>query len=188
MVEAQRGGTRPQHLSLRPHFERTEQMQPVKLSFGIKKAGSAKAAPKKAGASVFAAGDDDEEEQPVPSTSKLTAAGNKPRVSTASLSKAQKAKQAADLLLDSTVYEYDEVFDQMKEGSRLAELEKKKESGERKVSWLHNCDENLNADRSTAQVHLKAHGDGRSQEAGSTARGGQDGAAREAEGRRGVCR
>lgn len=121
-------------------------MQPVKLSFGIKKAGLAKAAPKKAGSSVFAAGDDDEEEQPVPSTSKLTAAGNKPRVSTASLSKAQKAKQAADLLLDSTVYEYDEVFDQMKEGSRLAELEKKKESGERKVSWLHNCDENLNAD------------------------------------------
>lgn len=110
-------------------------MQPVKLSFGIKKTGlAAKAAPKKSGASVFAAEDDDE---PVPSTSKLPTSnkpGQQPRVSTASLSKAQKAKQAADLLLDSTVYEYDEVYDNMKEGSRQAELEKKKDSGERKVS------------------------------------------------------
>ena len=109
-------------------------MQPVKLSFGLKKTGLAKPAPKKPGGSVFAAADDDDE--PVPSTSKLPASNKpgQPRISTASLSKAQKAKQEADLLLDSTVYEYDEVYENMKAGSKLAELEKKKESGERKVS------------------------------------------------------
>lgn len=104
-------------------------MQPVKLSFGIKKTGLAKPAAKKGTASVFAGADEDDE--PAPSTSKL--AQQQPRVSTASLSKAQKAKQAEELL-DSTVYEYDEIFDRIKEGSRQAELEKKKDAGDRKVS------------------------------------------------------
>ncbi|ORY60411.1 coiled-coil domain-containing protein 55-domain containing protein [Leucosporidium creatinivorum] len=112
-------------------------MQPVKLSFGIKKTGLAKPAAKKGTASVFAGADDDDE--PAPSTSKLASTSSKssqPRVSTATLSKAQKAKQAEELLLDSTVYEYDEVYDNMKEGSRQAELEKKKDAGDRKPKYI----------------------------------------------------
>lgn len=85
--------------------------------------------------SAFASqGEDDE---PIPSTSNLAqkaqskAAGK--GLSTATLSRQQKAKQAEDLALDSSVYEYDEVYDNMKEGGRLALLEKKKDAGERKV-------------------------------------------------------
>lgn len=140
-------------------------MQPVKLSFGIKKTGLAKPAAKKATAFVFAAADDDDE--PAPSTSKLASTNSnkssQPRVSTASLSKAQKAKQAGELLLDRTVYEYDEVYDNMKEGSRQAELEKKKDAGDRKVS--SRATERRLAARAnlgsspTAQVHLTVDGD-----------------------------
>jgi coiled-coil domain-containing protein 55 len=101
----------------------------MSLSFSLSKKILSKPAVKKPSASVFSQADDDE---PVPSTSTLPST-SRPKVSTATLSKAQKAKQAADLLLDSSVYEYDEVYDNMKEGSRVADLEKKKDAGERKV-------------------------------------------------------
>ena len=100
------------------------------ISFGLKKANFPKkpsTVPKK---SAFSMADDDD--APVPSTSTLPS-GSRPKVSTATLSRAQKAKQAVEIELDSTVYEYDEVWDNMKEGGRLAELEKNKDAGERKV-------------------------------------------------------
>jgi len=116
---------------------------PVKLSFGGAKL-PAKAGPKpnafgfppkKAApsTSVFGHQDDDDErtQTPIPSTS---SASSKQKISTATLSRAQKAKQAEELLLDRTVYEYDEVYDNMKEGSRQAEQDKKKDAGDRKVS------------------------------------------------------
>lgn len=108
-------------------------MQPIKFG-GLKKTAlSSKAAPKKPGStSVFGAGADDDDE-PVPLPPHLLGDSSKAKVSTATLNKAQKAKQAAELQMDQSVYEYDEVYDNMKEGSRLAALEKKKESGERKV-------------------------------------------------------
>lgn len=77
----------------------------------------------------------EDEDEPIPSTSTLPQ-NNRIKLSTASLSRQQKLKQAADLALDSSVYEYDEVYDNMKEGGRLAEVEKKKDAGERKVSKL----------------------------------------------------
>lgn len=110
-------------------------MQPIKFG-GLKKTTlPAKAAPKKPGTkSVFGAGaDEDDDEAAAPLPPHLLGNKSKSKVSTATLSKAQKAKQAAELELDQSVYEYDEVYDNMKEGSRLAALEKKKESGERKV-------------------------------------------------------
>lgn len=107
---------------------------PVKLSFGFgaKKPSlgakpSTSALPKKK--PIFAIDDDEPSPAPLASTS----IGSKPRISTATLSKAQKAKQSKELELDSSVYEYDEVFDRMKEGSRVAELAKKQDAGERKV-------------------------------------------------------
>ena len=95
---------------------------PVKLSFGgaklpAKKPTSkpnafgslaASTKPTKPGASVFGQPDDDDEPvaQPIASTS---SGSGKAKVSTATLSRAQKARQAEELLLDKTVYEYDEV-------------------------------------------------------------------------------
>lgn len=107
---------------------------PIKLSFGLKKPlpnlASAQSNSKPKPLSL--GGDDDDDSAPVPSTSTLPTAG-RTKISTATLSRAQKLKQTQELELDSSVYAYDEVYDNMKEGSRLAELEKKKDAGERKV-------------------------------------------------------
>jgi coiled-coil domain-containing protein 55 len=118
---------------------------PVKLSFGgLKKPITKLVGTQKKPFNTKLSFEDDDDE-PIASTSKLpattttttttTAASNsRIKISTSTLSRAQKAKQAADIELDSTIYEYDEVYDNMKEGSRLAEVEKKKDAGERKVS------------------------------------------------------
>lgn len=126
---------------------------PIKLSFGgLKKPiinnNNTKSfqPPKKLSTKpAFSFTDADEDLPPAPpepkaSTSKLPigSVAPQPKVSTATLSRQQKLKQAQDLELDKSVYEYDEVYDNMKEGSRLAELEKKKDSGERKVSYFPN--------------------------------------------------
>lgn len=114
---------------------------PIKLSFGLKKTtiGSLPAKKKIISSPAFSFSADDDEPlvaPPVASTSTLA----KSKLSTVSLSRQQKLKQAADLKLDSTVYEYDEVYDNMKEGSRMAEAAKKKDSGERKVRLLFLCE------------------------------------------------
>ncbi len=86
---------------------------------------------------MFGQQDDDEDDQPVkPPIASTSSGSGKPKISTATLSRAQKAKQAEELLLDSTVYEYDEVYDNMKEGSRAAEHAKKQDAGDRKVGKL----------------------------------------------------
>ena len=107
-----------------------------KLSFGGLKM-SFKPAKKVARGSAFSL---EADEEPIPSTSNLSQNSTKGKggsgLSTASLSRAQKAQQKVDLELDGSVYEYDEVYDNMKEGGRLAAVEKKKDAGERKVSRL----------------------------------------------------
>lgn len=110
-------------------------MQPIKFG-GLKKVGLPpnKAAQKPKPARIVFGEDEEDAALPAPLGVASKSSSKSPLVSTASLSRAQKAKQAAELELDSSVYEYDEVYDNMKEGSRLAQLEKKKESGERKVS------------------------------------------------------
>ena len=112
-------------------------MDPPKLSFGFKAATikpGFKPKPKLSApkASLFSQPDEDDAPAPVPSTSTLP----RTKVSTATLSKAQKAKQASDLALDSSIYEYDAVFDQMKAGSREAELARKQDAGERKPKYI----------------------------------------------------
>ncbi|GAA5878529.1 hypothetical protein JCM1840_005539 [Sporobolomyces johnsonii] len=111
---------------------------PPKLSFGLNKAALPRQAPKKPSAppnKFFGGGDDDDDDSaPSPSTSALVNA--RPKVSTATLTKAQKAKQQAELELDSTVYEYDEVYDNMKAGEMAAVAERKKDSGDRKPKYI----------------------------------------------------
>lgn len=114
---------------------------PVKLSFGGAKLPSKKPTPspfglpsKKPTASVFGAADEEDnspQQQPLASTSAL---GGRAKVSTSSLSRAQKAKQAEEIALDESVYEYDAVYDSMKAGTRAAEGAKKQDNKDRKVS------------------------------------------------------
>ncbi|SGY13569.1 BQ5605_C010g05895 [Microbotryum silenes-dioicae] len=123
---------------------------PVKLSFGLNKGGAtkklsltSKPLPKKKNAFGTAIGQDDSDDSdeataPIASTSKATA--GRPMVAqppaNTKLSRAQKQKQEEQLALDATVFEYDEVFDQMKEASKVALLDKKKESAERKPKYI----------------------------------------------------
>ncbi|SCV69899.1 BQ2448_1293 [Microbotryum intermedium] len=124
---------------------------PVKLSFGFNNGGGTKKLSlgskpplKKTsafGSSALGQGDsedDDDAPPPVASTSKATA--NRPMVAqppaNTKLSRAQKQKQEEQLVLDATVFEYDEVFDQMKQASKVALLDKKKESAERKPKYI----------------------------------------------------
>ena len=102
-----------------------------KLSFGLNKAALPRQAipPKKGKAKAFQSfGSDDEEEAPTPPPP--TAKG----VSTSRLSKQQRLKQEQELELDKSAYEYDEVYDAMKQGEKLALESIKKESTDRKVS------------------------------------------------------
>ena len=94
---------------------------------GLGAAGPAKKAVKP---SAFAAGSDEEDNNlPIASGSKA-----KPAVQVnAPLSRAEKQRVKEAEALDATVYEYDEVYDNMKAGERQVELDRKKESQERKV-------------------------------------------------------
>lgn len=85
-------------------------------------------------AAAFSTGSDDDEDvlhaAPKASTSKL----NKPAVQVnAPLSRAEKQRVKEAESLDATVYEYDEVYDNMKAGEKQVEEERKKEAQERKV-------------------------------------------------------
>lgn len=117
-------------------YRRTMDPPPAKLSFGFKAAAvkpgfKPKPKPSLSKPSAFSQADEDEP-LPTPSTSSLP----RPKVSTATLSKAQKTKQAAELLQDQSVYEYDEVYDNMKAGGRAAELARKQDAGERKPKYI----------------------------------------------------
>ncbi|GJN91156.1 hypothetical protein Rhopal_004174-T1 [Rhodotorula paludigena] len=113
---------------------------PPKLSFGLNKAALPRQAPKKPakGKPVFGGADDDDDEGGAlpPAHLDTSRSKNRPAVSTASLSRAQKAKQQEELALDSSVYEYDEVWDNMKAAEKAAQSERKKESGERKPKYI----------------------------------------------------
>ena len=53
-----------------------------------------------------------------------------------SLSRAAKKKMQQELAVDPSVYQYDEVFDRMKEAQRKAKAAKEEETAERKASTL----------------------------------------------------
>lgn len=102
-----------------------------KLSFGLNKAAlprHAVAAKAKGKARAFDAGDDSDDDD------RLVAPPTAKGVSNAKLTKAQKLKQQQELELDQSAYEYDEVYDAMKQGEKLALEQVKQESSDRKAS------------------------------------------------------
>lgn len=101
---------------------------PVPIKLGLAKP---KAAPAKVSRpSAFGDDDDGPVRGPTASTSKLPPPAN------ATLSRAQKKAVDQAKELDASVYEYDEVYDYLKEGERQAEKERAKENAERKVVFL----------------------------------------------------
>src|SRR5258708_3122111 len=75
---------------------------------------------------------------PNPRSSTRHPARNMPAsTSASSLSRAAKNKMEKELSVDSTVYEYDEVYDQMKEAQARVKAAKAAEDVERKVGALH---------------------------------------------------
>ncbi|GAA5896452.1 hypothetical protein JCM6882_001017 [Rhodosporidiobolus microsporus] len=110
---------------------------PAKLSFGLNKAALPRQpAKKQPGKSLFGAQDDDDDDAAPPPPSS-TLAGSRPRVSTATLTKAQKAKQKQEIEMDSSVFEYDEVYDNMKAAEKVAVEKRKEESTDRKPKYIN---------------------------------------------------
>jgi hypothetical protein len=107
-----------------------------KLSFGLNKAALPRQAAKtsnskgKGKPSAFGGFNSDDDDEDAALRPPPVAKG----VSTSKLSKAQKLKQEEELQLDKSAYEYDEVYDQMKLGEKLAAESIKKESTDRAVS------------------------------------------------------
>jgi coiled-coil domain-containing protein 55 len=113
---------------------------PVKLSFGAKVA-----LPKKQTAKVvkpanaFSAIADEEDDDKASSSDKKPSTSQRPQApfaQNAVTSRSQKLKQAEAQALDASVYEYDEVYDNMKEGERKALEARKQEDAGRKASYL----------------------------------------------------
>jgi coiled-coil domain-containing protein 55 len=113
-------------------------MAPIKLSFGPAKALPKKPIlAKKAFKPTSLSLSDDESPLASTSTSTTSRPGSGGiKVSTASLSRAQRKKMAEEVEMNKEVYAYDEVWDNMKEGDRKAKAERMKDDGERKVCLL----------------------------------------------------
>ncbi|GAA5890723.1 hypothetical protein JCM8208_004974 [Rhodotorula glutinis] len=112
---------------------------PPKLSFGLNKNALSRQAPKKPPPASRARpvfGGDDDDEAPPPAPLDTSRATNRPAVSTATLSRQQKAKQQAELALDSSVFEYDEVYDNMKAAEKSAQAKRKDDGADRKPKYV----------------------------------------------------
>lgn len=82
--------------------------------------------------SLFSAGDDDEDSLvPDSKTSKKNGIGI--QTVSAETSKATKKRELAEMAVDSTVYQYDEVWDRMQVAKQKVKEAKMAESKERKV-------------------------------------------------------
>lgn len=122
----------------------------MKLSFALnssKKAGPSKAAPSASSLrkpAAFAALEDDEPLDAAPTASSSNALDVNRRLAAqnvttstfgGSLSRAQKQKLAKEKEVDPTVFEYDEVYDQMKEAQIKAKQVKEDDPEVRKVCY-----------------------------------------------------
>lgn len=161
---------------------------PVKLSFGLNKAQLPRQPVKRAvpGKSAFGLqpDDDDDDSLELPAHLDTAKAKNRPAISTATLTKAKRAQQQAELELDQSVYEYDEVYDNMKAAEKVAVDARKQESADRKVrsrvllaTWSKPADRNRE-NRRAAKVYQPLARDGRGPQAGPPSRRGQDDCAR----------
>ncbi|BGP00136.1 hypothetical protein RTG_00090 [Rhodotorula toruloides ATCC 204091] len=112
---------------------------PPKLSFGLNKAQLPRQPLKKPAAAkpIFGGADNDDDAPTPPPGTDTSKSKQRPGVSTASLTKAQKKKQQQEVELDPSVFEYDEVYDNMKAAERVAKEERKKESSDRKPKYIN---------------------------------------------------
>ncbi|KAK4057276.1 hypothetical protein OIO90_001773 [Microbotryomycetes sp. JL221] len=112
------------------------------IGFKLTNTPSAKAKAKATTKTAFGGHDDDDDnnvQKAKSSTSQRLKPGAKPVVvaqTSDKLTKRQQQLQQQQLELDATVYEYDTVYDSMKQGERLALDERKKEAGERKPKYI----------------------------------------------------
>ena len=83
--------------------------------------------------SLFNADDDDNDEVPVTPDTKPNKNGMGLQTVSAETSKAQKKRELAEMAVDSTVYQYDEVWDKMQVAKQKVKEAKTAESKERKV-------------------------------------------------------
>ncbi|CAG8606565.1 14950_t:CDS:2 [Acaulospora colombiana] len=112
---------------------------PAKISFSLK----SKAKPKPTTsvptqASAFGSFDE-EVDPPAPAPAKPGKGGPKPHVATQTiLTKAMKKEMEEQQKVDSTVYQYDEVYDRLKEAERLAEVAREEEAKIRQPKYISN--------------------------------------------------
>ena len=110
---------------------------PTKLSFSFKakpKAKAATAVPLQS--SAFASLDDEPLEEEVSSSKPGRPGFTKPKSlvpTQVTMTKAMKREMEAQKRVDATVYQYDEVYDRLKEADRLAEIAREEEAKIRQV-------------------------------------------------------
>ena len=118
---------------------------PVKLGFSLKQKPNTNTRPQRRAASSFLSLDDDEPAKPG-----RTAPG--PLVATeASMSKSLRKQLEEQKKIDPHAFEYDEVWDQMKDAERQAELAREEEAKIRKVRSCCSC---FLCNRHDAYVHV----------------------------------
>lgn len=107
----------------------------MKLSFSLKQSKPAAPPPSLKPPTVFASVDDDPIDAAPTSSSadRNTAANKKLLAQNVQSSKATRKRMEAEKQVDSTVYEYDEVWDKMQEAKLKQKEVKEAESKERKV-------------------------------------------------------
>ncbi|KAI0065362.1 hypothetical protein BV25DRAFT_1821754 [Artomyces pyxidatus] len=116
----------------------------MKLSFSLTnnkpKASAVGAAPPLKRPAAFASLDDEFTEDLAPSTSKKTTSGAPARLiaQNAGTSKAAKKRMEAEQQVDATVYQYDEIWDNMQEAKVRQKESKEQESQERKPKYINN--------------------------------------------------
>ena len=110
----------------------------MKLSFSLNKPKQPPPQPSLKPPTAFAAADDDEPIDAAPTLSSNdnnVAANKKLLAQNVGSSKAMKKRMEAELKVDATVYEYDEVWDKMQETKAKQKEQKEADSKERKVRW-----------------------------------------------------
>jgi coiled-coil domain-containing protein 55 len=112
----------------------------MKLSFSLNSKSSAKSvgdAPSLKRPAAFASLDDDNSGDDAPSSTHNGGAGNSGLVAqNVMLSKSAKTRMEKEQRIDSTVYQYDEVWDSMQDAKARQKEIKERESKERKVRCL----------------------------------------------------
>ncbi|KAJ6630834.1 Ccdc55 protein [Mycena sp. CBHHK59/15] len=144
----------------------------MKLSFSLAKPKATPAAnpPSLKRPAVFASGDNDEPIDAAPTSSsadKGTAANKKLLAQNVQTSKTMQKRMEAEMRVDKTVYEYDEVWDKMQEAKQRQKEAKEMESKDRKPKYIHGLLSSattrkldyLRAEEKMMQLEREAEGD-----------------------------